>query len=235
LQDLAMWATIFDMDGVIIDSEPIHCAVEQSFFQEYALPVTADEHDGFRGTSSEHTFTTIAARHPAEWRATRLTVPEAIRIVDERYMRELGAGRVPFISDSRELIRRLAEQGWLIAVASSAPAHQIACVLEQGNLRDVVTCFRSADDITRSKPDPEIFLAAAACLDVAPRQCWVVEDSRNGVRAAVAANMRCIGFSDPAAGAPSLEGLGAESVVDTLGAAGGVIEPTLTVRIPALS
>lgn len=190
-----MRVVVFDMDGVIIDSEPVHREVERQFFSEHAIPVTPDEHMGYLGMTSRGTFQSVASRHPEEWKASGLTVEGAVEVEQQRYWEALTAGRVPFVPGASELIRRLGGDGLLVAVASSAPRRQIHHVLERGELIEYVTCVRGAEDVTRGKPDPEIYLCAAACLGVKPAECCVVEDSPNGTRAAIAAGMRCIAFT----------------------------------------
>lgn len=202
---IVMKAIIFDMDGVLIDSEPLHRQVEQELFACYALPVGSTEHDGYLGMSSHATFSGVAAAHPREWAAAGLSVEIAVREERRRYLHALQQQGIPFVPGGVELVRAASAAGWRIAVASSAPEEQIGLVLTTAGVTDVVHCAVSGDDVTSGKPHPEIFLTAAACLDVSPTQCWVVEDSANGVRAALAAGMRCIGFANASDSSDSVD------------------------------
>ncbi len=223
-----MKAVIFDMDGVIIDSEPVHREVEQQFFSDHAIPVTEKEHLGYLGMTSRGMFEVLASRHPEEWNASGLTVDGTVQVEQQRYWEALTAGRVPFVPGAPELIRRLADDGLLVAVASSAPRRQILHVLERGELGECATCIRGAEDVTRGKPDPEIYLSAAACLGVKPEECCVVEDSPNGTRAAIAAGMRCIVFTGThpgeQTGYPEFSNLaGATFFADTMEEVGAIL------------
>jgi HAD superfamily hydrolase (TIGR01509 family) len=209
-----MDAVIFDMDGVIVDSEPIHQRVERALFEELRLPVTDTEHEAFLGTSSPDMFTAIAAAHREEWRLLNRTVAEVVALERRRYQEALQEGTVPLVDGAVSAIRGAADRGFAVAIASSAPREQIADVVRITDTRDVIQCTRSADDVTHSKPDPEIYLSAATCLGTTPERCWVVEDSTHGVRAAVSAGMRCIAYRNPNSGEPDLSA--AEIVLDSM-------------------
>ncbi|HKK47523.1 MAG TPA: HAD hydrolase-like protein, partial [Alkalispirochaeta sp.] len=84
-----MSAIIFDMDGVIVDSEPIHQRVERALFEELRLPVSPVEHDSYMGTSSPDMFAAIATAHPEEWSSLRLTVAEVVERERNRYREAL--------------------------------------------------------------------------------------------------------------------------------------------------
>lgn len=141
-----MEAVIFDMDGVLIDSEPIHRVVEESLFREHRIPVTPDEHDGYLGTSSIDMFRAIAAAHPGPWKNAGLTIEEWIALEQERYGRELFSGRVPFVPGALETVRTLAREGWKIAVASSAPRRQIEFVgITMGEIVPVISPTLKSD------------------------------------------------------------------------------------------
>ena len=92
----------------------------------------------------------------------------------------------------RELIVAARKRGIRLAVASSASREWVEGWLEHHRIRDSFDCVRTRSDGLRVKPAPDLFLSAAACLDVAPESCVVLEDSPNGMRAAAAAGMRCI-------------------------------------------
>ncbi|MFO8043520.1 MAG: HAD family phosphatase, partial [Alkalispirochaeta sp.] len=199
-----MEAVIFDMDGVIVDSEPIHQRVERAIFEDLLLPVSTAEHDRYQGTSSPDMFQAIAAAHPTEWKRVNRSVAEVVALERRRYREALQAGTVPLVAGAVDAIRGAADRGFAVAIASSAPREQIIDVVALTDTADIIRCIKSADDVLHSKPDPEIYRAAAACLGVAPERCWVVEDSHHGVRAAVDAGMRCIAYPNPSSGEPDL-------------------------------
>lgn len=222
-----MRAIIFDMDGVLIDSEPLHRRVEQMLFREFSVPVSSVEHLGYLGMSSHAMFSEIAVAHPREWNAAKLTVDFAVREERRRYLYALREQGIPFVPGSVEFVHGASAAGWHVAVASSAPLEQINLVLENALLCDVVTCVRSGDDVTNGKPHPEIFLSAAACLGVSPEDCWVVEDSSNGVQAALSAGMRCVGFANSSIAGARLEVSAATIVATSTKEVAAAIDPTL--------
>jgi HAD superfamily hydrolase (TIGR01509 family) len=189
-----MSAVIFDMDGVLVDSEPLHMKVEQEFFRDHGLPVDEAEHETYVGSSTINMFTWIARRHPTEWNRLDMTPTEAARLEQGRYEAVMHQQGVPEIPGAAEIMRTLHSRGLKIAVASSAPHRQIDYVLEKLACRDIVECVLSGEDVPHSKPDPAIYLATARCLKVPPETCWVIEDSDNGITAAKAAGMACISY-----------------------------------------
>ncbi len=210
----AMQSVIFDMDGVIVDSEPTHFRLERELFHRLGLVIDDAEHERYVGTNARGMLEEIARRHGAAWERHGMTIDDVVEDEYRRYQEQLIAGAVPFVSGAVEVIRDLSRAGWKLAIASSAPHSQIDEVVRQAELDDIVECRISGDDVERSKPDPAIFLRTAACLGSAPSECWVVEDSENGVRAAVAAGMVCIGFRNGSSGRQNVSA--AAYVADTM-------------------
>lgn len=199
-----MSAVIFDMDGVIIDSEPVHFRIEAALFEEFGIAVPREEHESYVGTASHEMFRRIGATHGARWQEANLTLDDVVALERRRYLRELHEQMVPFVPGTIQLMINLYQAGHRIAIASSAPHEQIDEVVRQAHIGAIVKCRVSGDDVARSKPDPEIFLTAAACTGTPPAECWVIEDSAHGVAAARAAGMRCIGFRNSGSGAQDL-------------------------------
>lgn len=199
-----MNAVIFDLDGVILDSEAIHIRLERELFIELGFNITHEEHESFVGITGREMFARIANAHPRRWHAVARTIEELVALERGRYLAELRSGNVPYVTGALELIGALDRADRPIAVASSAPRDQIEFALTQAQIERMIRCTVSGDEVSRGKPDPEIFLRAAECLDVAPADCWVIEDSRHGVAAAIAAGMRCVGFVNPNSGEQDL-------------------------------
>lgn len=189
-------AVIFDMDGVIIDSEPLHSRLETQIFDELGITVSPDEHQSYLGTNSTQMFTEIKERHHLPQ-----SVPALVENERRRFLELLTTQGVPLISGIHPLLHRLAAAGFKLALASSAPHEQIDAVMKIGALAPFFPVRVSGDDVPMSKPHPEIFLRAAAALRARPEHCWVIEDSEAGVLAAERAGMRSIALL-PAASAP---------------------------------
>jgi len=197
-------AAIFDMDGLLVDSEPIWHDVEIDIFGRYGVPLTIErclETKGmFLGEAVEHWY----ARYP--WSAPSRDAVAA-EIVDAMAMRlELGVELKPGASDAVDFCRR---RGAVLALASSSPRRLIDAVVRRLALAERFAVVHSAEDEVVGKPDPAIFLTTARLLGVSPRACVVFEDSAAGVLAAKGAGMACVAVpeADPTA-ASELPGAG---------------------------
>ena len=187
-----MNSVIFDMDGVIIDSEPIHFRLETELFAELGLSLSREEHESFLGTSGHGMFGILKDRY-----GLSASVEELVETERRRYLENLDSIDMPVIPGIPELVDRLAAGGFSLAVASSAPHKQIDRVMERSGLAGYFHVRISGDDVPRSKPDPAIFLKAARELGTPPQSCWVLEDSANGVRAGREAGMKVIAYRAP--------------------------------------
>lgn len=177
---------IFDLDGVLVDSEVWWDEVRATFAAEHGRRWTRDDQAAVMGANSRAWARIMRER-------LHLDVPEeAIEraIVDgvvARYRRE-GA---PLIDGAVEAVRRIAAR-WPVAVASSAHAAVIGTALETTGLAGTFVVVVSSDEVEHGKPAPDVYLEAARRLAVAPEACLVVEDSLNGVRAGKAAGMTVV-------------------------------------------
>jgi beta-phosphoglucomutase len=200
-------AVIFDMDGVLIDSYHPHFESWREVYRELGLDY------------SEQAFAADFGRTSGD--ILRRTVPgnlteERIRQLDERkesLYRDIIRRDFPAMDGAAELIDALAADGFRLAVGSSGPPENIALSLEMipGGQRISVVVTRA--DITRGKPDPQVFQIAAERLGVPPSRCAVVEDAVHGIEAANRAGMASIALT----GTMSRENLdGADLVVDSL-------------------
>ena len=182
----AVEAVIFDLDGVIVDSEIWWDEVRRDFAARHGRAWTAEDQAAVMGANSRQWSRTMRERLAVD------LAPEAIEreIVDgvvERYRRE-GA---PQIDGAVATVRRVAAR-WPVAVASSAHRDVIAASLAATGLDGLFGVVVSSDDVERGKPEPDVYLEAARGLGAMPAGCLVVEDSYNGVRAAKAAGMTVV-------------------------------------------
>ncbi len=180
-------AVIFDMDGVLTDSEPLINAAAIEMFREQGLKVRPEDFTPFVGAGENRYIGGVAEKYGFAvdiTRAKKRTYEIYLGLVPERLRAFPGA---------RELVDRCRNAGLRIAVASSADAVKIRANLHKIGLpAESWDAVVTGEDVTRPKPEPGIFLAAAARLGLVPRACCVVEDAINGVQAAKAAGMRCI-------------------------------------------
>ncbi len=189
-----MKAVIFDMDGVVVDSEPMHIEAEKQILLKYGVEISADELRRYTGTTAEFEFTDLIRKY-----RLNATVDKLFREKEKILFRLLEKQTKPTKGVVR-VIKSLKRKGLKLAIASSGHRKLVRYFLRK---LKIASCFDSvvcAEDITRSKPDPEIFLKAAESLGLDPPECVVIEDSALGVEAAKGAGMKCIAFRNPNSG-----------------------------------
>lgn len=180
-------AVIFDMDGVLVDSGPAHHESWQVVARKHGLEISQATFVGTFGRPGRDIIRMLFNSPDA---ATATAIDEE----KEAAYRDLVRGRVPFMPGCRAALETLHAAGFRVAVASSAPPENLALILDEGDLRPLLSATVHGFDIEHGKPAPDCFLLAAERMGVAPRDCVVVEDALVGVRAGVAAGMQVIGF-----------------------------------------
>ena len=182
-------AVIFDVDGVLIDSYTPHYQSWREIAAEYGIDYTEEMFaKGFGRTSRE-----IVAE---QWNRADLS-PEQIHAIDdekEAAYRRIVAVNFPAMPGARDLVAALHTAGFRVAVGSSGPPENVDLAIEKLGLAPFLDAKVTGRDVTRGKPDPQVFLIAAEKLGVPPERCAVVEDAPAGVAAAKAAGMACVGF-----------------------------------------
>ena len=185
-----MRAVIFDMDGVLTDSEPLICAAATAMFREQGLAVQPGDFEPFVGTGENRYLGGVAEKYDHA-----LNIGKAKTRTYEIYL-AMVPSRLGAFPGAVELVHACQAAGRPCAVASSADRIKIDANLNKIGLppetwQPIVT----AEDVERWKPDPALFLMAAKRLGVLPTNSTVIEDAVNGVAAAKAAGMRCIGIA----------------------------------------
>ena len=180
-------AVVFDMDGVLLDSEPIWRAVERDVFGRLGIEVTEEDLMRTMGVRIVDVVAGWYRRHPWEGASTHEIAGEIVERVAETIRREghLNDGAVDAIDHFRRL-------GLRLALASSSPMRLIRAVLDMGGLEDRFDVVLTAEEEVLGKPDPAVYLRAAERLGIPPERCLAIEDSLAGIRAAKAAGMVCI-------------------------------------------
>jgi HAD superfamily hydrolase (TIGR01509 family) len=182
---------IFDMDGVIVDTEPVHRYAYYKQFEELNIEVTEAMYTSFTGFSTRNTFQTLKEQFQLEHEVEDLIQRKRSIFNDAFDTKE----DLELLEGVRNLIEDLHQNGIQLILASSASKVTIDRVFTRFGLYDFFTHIVSGEDFPKSKPHPAIFEYAAS-LSVAPKEnCIVIEDSTNGVRAAKAAGIFCVGYN----------------------------------------
>ncbi|HKL99204.1 MAG TPA: GNAT family N-acetyltransferase [Mobilitalea sp.] len=193
-------AVIFDMDGVIIDSEPMHAQAAIMALKQYNVELTLDYCYSFIGSTNFYMCQKIIEDYHID--ATVEELHQANMDMKEKLLAQRGYSTIPYVI---ELMKNLYEHGIKLIIASSSPSATIEYVMDTLAIKQYFKGYISGMDIERPKPAPDIFLKAASSLGVSPDECLVIEDSPNGVNAAYAAGITCIGFMNPSSGKQNLK------------------------------
>lgn len=190
-------AVIFDMDGVIIDSEPTHMKLENETYKKLGIEVTEEEHRSFVGATSYYMWEALKNKYKLNQ-----TLEELIEYERNKYFEHLNSDEceIILIAGVKELIKDLHENGVNLAIASSSPLNVIEAIAKKFQIEEYFKVFVTGDYVKKSKPEPDIFIFASEKLGVNPDDCVVIEDSHNGVCAAKKAGMKCIGINSDATG-----------------------------------
>jgi HAD superfamily hydrolase (TIGR01509 family) len=183
-------AVVFDMDGVLIDSEPVWEQVRRRVVAEYGGHWKADTQDRLMGMSTGEW-----SRYMSEDLGVQLS-PAAVADVVIEAMAARYTEHLPLMPGAVDAVRRMAGR-WVVGLASSAPRSLIETVLDAAGLRPVFAAVLSTEEVARGKPAPDAYLETAARLHVAPAACAAVEDSSNGLRSAAAAGLTVIAVPHP--------------------------------------
>ena len=184
-------AIVFDMDGVLLDSEPLHFEALTAVLAADGLRLSITEFQTFIGTTTRAMFATLIDRYGLP----RLS-SEYIALYDAEILRILGQPHPP-APGAIDLLATARTCGLRVGLASSSRRVWIDATLRSIGLEGTFETIVSGDDVTHSKPDPEIYLAAAARLAIAPDRCLAIEDSPNGATSAHRAGMQVIGVRTP--------------------------------------
>jgi len=217
-------AVVFDLDGLLVDSEPLQAWAWDTYAQQFGTSLRDDVLErmlGLRAVDAAQIFVDLL----------RLPVPAdvAMRERDELFL-EAARGQIDARRGASALLEALREQGVPLALATSGHRRYVDLALASAGLSGVFDVEATGDQVDRGKPHPDIYLRAASMLGVPPERCLALEDAPNGVRSAREAGMLC--FAIPEAGSPN----GVEDADEILGSLGQVLsmlEPPAPYRLAA--
>lgn len=182
---------IFDMDGVIVDTEPIHRYAYFHHFSELNIDVSDEIFASFTGNSTRNVFEKLKSIFSLDYEVEELVLRKRAIFNDAFHNKK----DLELLGGVENLIKDLHKNGMQLILASSASKETIKGVFQRFCLNSYFSHVVSGEDFPKSKPDPAIFEYAAS-MSIAPKEnCIIIEDSTNGVVAAKAAGIFCIGYN----------------------------------------
>ena len=194
-----MKAVIFDMDGVLVDSQPYHFKADIDTMAEYGVIKDQKFYESFAGTLTADRMRTLKEMFGLDVPVEEMTIKRENMILDI-----MGKEDIKPVSGIPEFLRSIKEKGLTTAVASSSDYKLINLILDRLKIAKYFDSVTSGSDVKRGKPSPDVFLLAAERIGIEPAECLVVEDSENGVKAAKAAGMKALGYINPTSGKQDL-------------------------------
>src|ERR671929_2350945 len=180
-------AVLWDVDGTLIDSREYHWLSWRGALAAENFRITREQFERTFGRRNEEILGAYFPDYDA---------PEIARVGEAKevsYRELVRAGGIELLPGVRAWLERLRAEGWLQALASSAPRLNLDAIVSALGLEHFFSAVASAEDVTEGKPSPQVFLAAASKLGVGPSACVVVEDAPAGTEAARRAGMRSVG------------------------------------------
>jgi len=181
-------AVIFDMDGVLIDSEPIHIQIEKNLFYNLGIEVSDAVHRSYMGASNEFMYADLRSR---------FQLSDSVKVLierDELYRSDYfnGLDCIPLNKGIIHLLNEIKSAGLKMAVATSSSVKITDILLNQCGIASLFDAIVTTAEAGKSKPSPEVYLLAAQRIGVLPGNCIVFEDSPNGLKSAKSAGMYCV-------------------------------------------
>ena len=185
-------AVIFDMDGVIIDSEPIYKEIDKKMFARYDICLSEEKLESIVGVPLFELWDKLMLEYDL---CKKYNTEEIIDQHADMYYKALKENDLKLIPGIREWFEYFKKHGFKMIIASSSHAKKIEFVCSRFNLDKYVEGYVDGNSVKNGKPAPDIFLKAADKIGIKPENCLVIEDSEHGVSAAKSAGMKCAAFS----------------------------------------
>lgn len=193
---------IFDMDGVIVDTEPVHKYAYFKHFEELGINVSEELYATFTGNSTKNVFQKVKEQFGLQYEVEDL-IQRKRSLFNDAFDTKPD---LELIAGVEDLIKDLHTNGIELILASSASKSTINRVFNRFNLNGYFAHKVSGEDFVKSKPDPTIFIHAASLSQNKIDECIIIEDSTNGVKAACAAGIYCLGYNSENSKLQNLEG-----------------------------
>lgn len=178
-------AVIFDMDGVLFDTERVYLESWIKVFKEYGYTMTKEMYIPLMGTGRKNVKEVFKKTF-----GDNIPIEEMYVKKDELLFKAIDNNEVPLKLGAIDILCYLKEEGYKIALATSAKRDRVTKQIQANNMNNMFNAIVCGDDVVNSKPDPEIFLKAAKKLDVNPENCVVIEDSLAGIKGANKGGMK---------------------------------------------
>ena len=184
------FGVIFDWDGVVVDSSHIHLKSWEMLAEELDLPLPNDHFERGFGKRNQTIIPDIFG-----W-SKNVELIEKWGLRKEEIYREIGSSDgIPLAKGSKEFLKRLHAEPFRCAIGTSTERKNVELAIKQHDLSDFFSASACSEDVQEGKPNPEVFLKAAAGLSISPAQCVVFEDSPHGIEAAQNANMKSVALT----------------------------------------
>lgn len=184
---------IFDMDGVIVNTEPIHNQAYKEQFKQLGIEVSPEMYATFMGKSTQNVFQKLKEDFQLNQTITELIDVKRALFTKAFYL----DNELTLLDGVEDLIKNLVANGMQLILASSSSKETINSVFTRFNLHSYFDFIVSGEDFVKSKPDPSIFIHAAKLSGGSKDECIVIEDSTNGILASKLAGIYCIGYDSP--------------------------------------
>ena len=184
------FGAIFDWDGVVVDSSHIHLKSWEMLAEELDLPLPNDHFERGFGKRNQTIIPDIFG-----W-SKNVELIEKWGLRKEEIYREIGSSDgIPLAKGSKEFLERIHPEPFRCAIGTSTERKNVELAIKQHDLSDFFSASACSEDVQEGKPNPEVFLKAAAGLSISPAQCVVFEDSPHGIEAAQNANMKSVALT----------------------------------------
>jgi HAD superfamily hydrolase (TIGR01509 family) len=201
-------AVIFDLDGVIIDSEPMHLEVDRNIIRSIGIDISDEELKKYIGVSNVKLWSDLVGKYKINH-----NVEELVNQQKNSKIKAFKENDLKPVRGVVELIDSIRKANLSLAIASSSPKEFIDVVLKRLDMQNKFEFILSGENFKKGKPEPDIFLTAAKLLGKSPEQCVVIEDSTHGITAAKRAGMKCIAYRNLGSGMQDLSS--ADLIIDS--------------------